>query len=145
LFSSVLGLRYLIRERSGPSTAIVVNGTPYLVDFGTGLIRRAAAARNKGVAGLEPTNLKIGFIMHLHSDHMLGFPDVIPTPSVMGRKQPLEVYGPQGTQDMAEHILKAYEVDIKSRTEAWSTPTKPASARRRLTTNHVVSHSGECQ
>ena len=83
----------------------MVNGTPYLVDFGTGLIRRAAAARNKG-AGLEPTNLKIGFIMHLYSDHMLGFPDVIPTPSVMGRKQPLEVYGPQGTQDMAEHILK---------------------------------------
>src|SRR6266568_1300572 len=42
-------------DRSGPSTAIVVNGTPYLVDFGTGIVRRAAAARNKGVSGLEPT------------------------------------------------------------------------------------------
>ena len=104
-------------ERSGPCTAIVVNGTPYLVDFGTGVVRRAAAARNKGVAGLEPTNLKIGFITHLHSDHTLGFPDVILTPWIMGRKEPLEVYGPPGTQDMAEHILKAYEVDIKSRTE----------------------------
>jgi ribonuclease BN (tRNA processing enzyme) len=104
-------------DRSGPSTAIVVNGTPYLVDFGTGLVRRAAAARNKGVTGLEPTNLKIGFITHLHSDHTLGFPDVLLTPWVMGRKKPLEVYGPTGTREMAKHILKAYATDIKSRTE----------------------------
>src|SRR5207302_6226976 len=61
-------------ERSGPCTAIVVNGTPYLVDFGTGLVRRAAAARKKGVEGLDPINLKIGFVAHLHADHTLGFP-----------------------------------------------------------------------
>ena len=30
-------------ERSGPAVAIVVNGTPYLVDFGPGVVRRAAA------------------------------------------------------------------------------------------------------
>src|SRR5260370_27736427 len=29
--------------RSGPATAIVVNGTPYLIDFGAGVVRRAAA------------------------------------------------------------------------------------------------------
>jgi ribonuclease BN (tRNA processing enzyme) len=104
-------------ERYGPSTAIVVNGTPYLVDFGTGIVRRAAAARNKGVSGLEPTNLKIGFITHLHSDHTLGFPDVLLTPWIMGRKEPLEVYGPSGTREMAEHILKAYATDVKTRTE----------------------------
>ena len=34
-------------EHSGPSTAIVVNGTPYLVDFGTGVVRQAAAAARK--------------------------------------------------------------------------------------------------
>src|SRR5712692_8569762 len=56
-------------ERSGPCTAIVVNDTPYLVDFGTGLVRRAAAARAKGVSGLETVNLRIGFLTHLHSDH----------------------------------------------------------------------------
>lgn len=104
-------------DRSGPSTAIVVNGTPYLVDFGTGLVRRAAAARKKGINALEPVNLKIAFLTHLHSDHTLGFPDIILTPWIMGRKEPLEVYGPPGTQFMAEHILKAYEFDIKTRTE----------------------------
>jgi ribonuclease BN (tRNA processing enzyme) len=104
-------------ERSGPCTAIIVNGTPYLVDFGTGLVRRAAAARNKGVNALEPVNLKIGFITHLHADHTMGFADIILTPWIMGRKEPLEVYGPEGTQKMADHLLKAYEVDIKNRTE----------------------------
>ena len=59
-------------ERSGPCTAIIVNGTPYLVDVGPGVVRGAAAARNKGVKALEPTNLKIAFITHLHSDHTLG-------------------------------------------------------------------------
>ena len=103
-------------DRSGPSTAIVVNGSPYLIDFGTGLVRQAAAARRKGVKGLDTVKLRIGFLTHLHSDHTLGFPDIIFTPWVMGRKDPLEVYGPPGTSDMAEHILKAYEADIKIRT-----------------------------
>jgi ribonuclease BN (tRNA processing enzyme) len=107
-------------EHSGPSTAIVVNGTPYLVDFGTGVVRQAAAARKKGVRGLEPANLRIGFLIHLHSDHTLGFPDLILTPWVVGRKEPLEIYGPPGTRDMAENILKAYEADIKIRTEVKS-------------------------
>ncbi len=104
-------------DRSGPSTAIVVNGTPYVVDFGTGVVRQAAAVCKKGVDGLEAVNLKIGFVTHLHSDHTLGFPDIMLTPWIMGRKEPLEVYGPPGTRLMAEHILKAYEFDIKTRTE----------------------------
>jgi ribonuclease BN (tRNA processing enzyme) len=103
-------------DRSGPSTSIIVNRTAYIVDFGTGVVRQAAAARKKGVEALEPVNLKIGFLTHLHSDHTVGFPDIIFTPWVMGRKVPLEVYGPPGTRDMAEHILKAYEADIKIRT-----------------------------
>lgn len=41
-------------DRSGPSTAVIVNGTPYIVDFGTGVVRQAAAARKKGVHGDVP-------------------------------------------------------------------------------------------
>lgn len=67
-------------ERSGPCTVVVVKGTPYLIDFGTGVVRRAAAARDKGVKALEPANLKIGFLTHLHFDHTLGFADLMLTP-----------------------------------------------------------------
>ena len=104
-------------ERAGPSTAIVVNSTPYLVDAGTGLVRRAAGAHDKGVVALRATNLKIAFLTHLHSDHTLGLPDLMITPWIMGREEPLELYGPAGTQEMVNHIIEAYEVDRKIRTE----------------------------
>jgi len=102
-------------DRSGTSVAIVVNGSSYIVDFGPGVVRRAAAAYRAGVEALEVSNLKIAFVTHLHSDHTVGYPDLIFTPWVSGRKEPLEVYGPAGISAMTDHILKAYEEDISVR------------------------------
>ena len=103
-------------DRSGPATAIVVDGTPYLVDFGAGVVRRAkSAAVDKGIAGLEPVNLRVAFVTHLHSDHTVGYPDLILTPWVIGRRVPLEVYGPAGITAMTEHILAAYQADFETR------------------------------
>ena len=104
--------------RSGPATAIVVSNTPYLIDFGPGVIRRVTAAFEKGIAGLGygGVNIKTVFLTHLHSDHTAGYPDLIFTPWVMGRRTPLEVYGPNGIKAMTEHILKAWKVDIDART-----------------------------
>jgi ribonuclease BN (tRNA processing enzyme) len=104
-------------ERAGPCVAIVVNGTPYLVDAGTGLVRRAAAARDRGLVALRPVNLRVAFLTHLHSDHTPGLPDLMITPWIMGRKDPLELYGPPGTQEMVNHVLAAYEVDRTIRIE----------------------------
>lgn len=103
-------------ERAGPSVAIVVNGTAYIVDAGVGLVRRAAAAA-KTIDALRPVKLRIAFLTHLHSDHTLGLPDLMMTPWIMGRTAPLELYGPPGTQAMATHIVEAYAVDRKTRTE----------------------------
>ncbi|MGH8263771.1 MAG: MBL fold metallo-hydrolase, partial [Steroidobacteraceae bacterium] len=103
-------------DRSGPATAIVVNGTPYLVDIGTGVVRRAkAAVVDKGITSLEPTKFQVVFVTHLHSDHTIGFADLILTPWIYGRRVPLEVYGPPGIKAMAEHLLEAYSVDIEER------------------------------
>jgi ribonuclease BN (tRNA processing enzyme) len=105
-------------KRSGPATAIVVNDTPYLIDFGTGVVRRATAAYQKGVTGLgySGINIKTVFLTHMHSDHTLGYPDLIFTPWVMGRREPLAVYGPRGIKAMTEHVIKAWQVDIDGRT-----------------------------
>jgi len=98
--------------------AVVMNNSAYLVDFGPGVVRRAAAAaRDKGVQALEPVNLKVVFLTHLHSDHTAGYPDLILTPWVMGRLVPLELYGPRGIKAMTDHILAAYQEDITIRTE----------------------------
>ena len=106
-------------DRSGPATAIVVGDSAYLVDFGPGVIRRAeAAALNRKIPAVEPGNLKIAFVTHLHSDHTAGYSDLILTGWTSGRTVPLEVYGPSGLQSMTEHILQAYRVDIETRTNA---------------------------
>ena len=102
-------------DRFGPSIAIVVNNTPYLVDFGPGVVRRVAAAIQKGVSGLAVKNLNRAFVTHLHSDHTAGYPDLILSPWVLERSLPLEVYGPKGLAAMTGHLLKAYRADIDIR------------------------------
>ncbi len=102
-------------DRFGPSLAIVVSNTPYVVDCGPGVVRRAAAAFKKGTTGLEVSKLNRLFITHLHSDHTAGYADFILTPGVLERDGPLRVYGPIGIRSMTDHILKAYEQDIDIR------------------------------
>jgi len=104
-------------DRSGPATAVIVKDTAYLIDFGPGVVRRAeAAAVGRAIKALEPTRLRVAFVTHLHSDHTVGYPDLIFTPWTVGRRVPLEVYGPTGLKAMTEHILEAYKVDIETRT-----------------------------
>ena len=62
------------------------------------------------------TKLRVAFVTHLHSDHTVGYPDLIFTPWTMGRRFPLEVYGPKGIKAMTDHILEAYRVDVETRT-----------------------------
>jgi ribonuclease BN (tRNA processing enzyme) len=87
-------------ERGGPALAVVVNDRAYLIDCGPGVVRRAAAAERNGIAALKAKDLKIVFITHLHSDHTLGYPDLIFSPWVLGRKEELEAYGPHGLKNM---------------------------------------------
>jgi ribonuclease BN (tRNA processing enzyme) len=111
-------------DRSGPATAVVVNGTPYLVDFGAGVVRRAKqAAVDRGIDALEPTKLRVVFVTHLHSDHTVGYPDLILTPWVIGRRVPLEVYGPSGIKDMTTHVMAAYQADFIARQHQYDDKT----------------------
>jgi ribonuclease BN (tRNA processing enzyme) len=95
----------------------VVNDTAYLVDAGPGIVRRAAAAYDKGINGLAVPKLQTAFITHLHSDHTVGYPDLIFTTWVQGRHGPLKVYGPAGLEAMTKYIMLAWQVDIDVRTK----------------------------
>lgn len=113
-------------DRFGPATVILVDRTPYLVDAGVGVIRRWAAAIRKYDLGLMPWDLRTLFLTHLHSDHTLGYPELILTPWTLANDArrgtahsalpPLRVFGPAGTRAMTDHVLAAYADDIRIRT-----------------------------
>ncbi|MBC7841108.1 MAG: MBL fold metallo-hydrolase [Gemmatimonadaceae bacterium] len=109
-------------DRTGPAIAIVVDSTVYLFDAGTGVVRRAAAAAKLGITALRASKLGMLFLTHLHSDHTMGLNDVLFTPWIQSRAQPLELYGPPGTARLANGIVDAYSEDLGERLAASGGP-----------------------
>lgn len=100
---------------SGPSSAVIVGDRAYLVDFGPGVVRQASKAFFNGIDALKPNRLTRAFCTHLHSDHTAGYSDLILTPWVLNRTEPLQVFGPKGLSHMTRCIQDAYCVDIDFR------------------------------
>jgi ribonuclease Z len=103
--------------RSGPAVVVLAKGRPYLVDFGPGVVRRATLAQQRGLRALDIRRLTRVFVTHLHSDHTAGYPDLILTPAVVGRVDPLQVYGPPGIEHMTKRLQEAYREDFEMRRE----------------------------
>ena len=104
-------------QRMGSSYLLLVDEQPYLIDFGIGVIRRFSELTEEwgGELKIDTTSIDHAFLTHMHSDHNLGLSDLIITPWIMGRENKLKLFGPDGLDDMAENIIKAYEFDINYR------------------------------
>lgn len=95
--------------RAGAAYAVVFGDRTFLFDAGAGVMRRVAAA------GLAIDGFTAAFLTHLHSDHTLGLPDVLLTTWVMGRRGPFPLTGPPGTRAMVDHLMMAWQEDIRAR------------------------------
>jgi ribonuclease Z len=98
-------------ERFGPATLIEAGGQTFLVDAGRGAVQRLAQAR-------IPWRQVDGVLLtHLHSDHVVGLPDLWLTGWLVrpGRDRPLTVWGPRGTGSMLAHLREAFAFDIQVR------------------------------
>jgi len=104
------GTPYPDPNTAGPATAVVVGKRVFLFDAGVGVMRRMNAA------GLPISGPEAVFITHLHSDHTLGYDDLILTSWIMRRVSPLQVYGPPGLRQMTRNLIAAYAEDIQVRT-----------------------------
>ena len=105
-------------ERGGSAYAVIVDNTPYLIDFGPGAIRSFAAlmpAWGGGMKEMDVTKIEHAFLTHIHSDHTTGLSDLLLTPWIMGRENKLNLYGPKGLERMAWSLLDAYADDIDYR------------------------------
>ena len=116
------GTPYPDPNSSGPATAVVVDGRVFLFDAGAGVMRRMNAAK------LPLSGPEAVFITHLHSDHTLGYADLILTSWIMRRAKPFPVYGPPGLRRMTNHLLAALRKTLKYARMVWSTKWPAATA-----------------
>ena len=79
-------------QRLGISTLVTAGSETLLFDCGrslmTGLARLA----------INPAGVTKVFLTHLHSDHVVGLPELYLFPWASGRSVPLQVWGPRGTR-----------------------------------------------
>jgi len=97
-------------DRFGPGTLVQAGGKTLIFDAGRGVTQRLAAL------GVEFNSLDAVFLTHLHSDHLVGLPDLWLTGWLRGRRtEPLAVFGPAGTVDFTRHLQNAFSFDVAMR------------------------------
>jgi len=98
-------------NRFGPSILVEAAGQKFLFDAGRGAMQRLAQLK---VSWQDVDGM---FFTHLHSDHVVGFPDLWLTGWLVGpgRDRPLRVWGPRGTEKMMSKLEEAYDFDIRIR------------------------------
>ena len=94
----------------GASTLIEAGDRRLLFDCGRGATLRLTQV------GVPIGSISRLFLTHLHSDHVIQIPDLLLTGwAGGGRRIPLEVWGPDGTRDMMDHMQQAFAFDIHMR------------------------------
>lgn len=102
-----------VMTRFGPGTLVQVGGKNLLFDAGRGVTQRLYQV------GQPMGKIDMLFLTHLHSDHVVGIPDVWLTGWLRApyaqRDAPYRVIGPEGTRNLMEGLEKAYAWDIETR------------------------------
>lgn len=95
-----------LMERFGPSTLVEAGREKIIVDAGRGVAQRLWQL------GISYGDITAVLLTHLHSDHVVGLPDLWLTGWIVGRTdRPLELWGPAGTTEMASHLEAAFAFD----------------------------------
>lgn len=88
-------------QRGTTSQFVSIHGHHYLLDAGEGVQLMLRQHR------LPFQKIKGIFITHMHGDHVLGLPGLLSTMSLLGRKAPLQIWGPPGLSDWLGATWKA--------------------------------------
>ena len=96
-------------DRFSQSILIEHKNDKFLFDTGRGALLRLNQSR------ILPNEIENIFFTHLHSDHILGFSDILMTGWVYHRQKPLNIFGPPGTINFVDSTIKSFEEDIKVR------------------------------
>jgi len=92
--------------RFGPSTLVEAGREKIVIDAGRGVAQRLWQV------GVSYGDVTAVLLTHLHSDHVVGLPDLWLTGWLVARiDRPLDLWGPAGTVEMASHLEAAFAVD----------------------------------
>ncbi len=106
-------------HRFGPASLVQIGEMSFLVDCGSGVTQRMAAA---GVSG---ANLDALLLTHLHSDHLVDLYQLVISSWHQGRERPQRVFGPAGTRAFAEATMEVWRKEREQRI-AWE--CRPSTA-----------------
>ena len=96
---------------SNPANAVIVNGTPYVIDCGMGVSRQLVNA------GIPIPSVKYIFISHHHSDHNLEYGNLLYNAWAAGLSTPIHSFGPAGLVRMTSTYWELNRFDIDTRIE----------------------------
>jgi ribonuclease Z len=100
-------------DRFGPATLVEAGDQKFLFDVGRGATIRLWQLK------ISFNKVTPVFLTHLHSDHVVGVPDLWLTGWLGGpfgrRTTPFHVIGPSGTKDLMSNLEQAYAADIHIR------------------------------
>jgi len=136
---------WIISERKGPASALIVNGAVYQIDCGEGVARQMwASGSGSATQNTFLEALRAIFLTHLHSDHTVDYFTFFLfgwSNGLAKVKQPVQIFGPgrrgamepifgspdlsvatispenptPGTVDMTNALFQAYATDINDR------------------------------
>ena len=89
-------------KRNHPGILLDYKAEHMLFDCGEGIQRQFRKAKK------NPCKLTRLFISHWHGDHVLGIPGLLQTLYLNDYGRTLEVYGPKGTKQYMEQLLKLF-------------------------------------
>ena len=95
-----------VPSRGTTSQFLDIHGHTYLIDAGEGV--QISLRRNK----CKFQKLKGIFVSHMHGDHVLGLPGLLSTMSLLGRKEPLTIYGPADLKEWMEQTWRAIQAHL---------------------------------
>ncbi len=95
------------KNRNHSSILLSYGSENILLDCGEGTQRQLK------IAGFAATKLTKILITHWHGDHVLGLPGLMQTLGANEYTKKLKIYGPKGTKERINHMLKAFVFDCK--------------------------------
>ena len=96
-------------KRAQSSNLLIVNGIYYVIDAGDGVARRLSKA------GVRLRDIGTIFITHHHDDHTAGLGTLMSVACDQSRNQPINVYGPPGTESLVKAAVQYFTLSSEIR------------------------------